>query len=497
MAEGEVPSRQSIIRFGDFELDLFARTLSRRGVLLKLQKQPLEVLVLLIQRSPAVVSRRHIQQHLWGNDVEIDVEQNINFCIRHIRGVLGDTSAAPRFIETSPRIGYRFIAPFEGRSTGTQEPADASMEEIAVAPEMSPEPPKHSNARKKSGFYSNLAPIGIVLLIAAAATFVGYLRWKKQQDQHAELLHGYAIAMQQLRTRDLRNMVAAADEFRHLIEWHPKFALGWAGLAEASALIHPHDASMALELAERSVRMDPKSGECHAILGFILFTRSWQWTAAAEQFDVAASLNPNDSQTWYWIAQSQAARGRPGDAVITIDRARKHSPEAMNLTVMKAACLYFQHDFKGALEVADQALALHLPAAWEWRARALFKLGQQVEGVRSLIYDLGTGSSRSADAVASRADALVASVKAGGLTEGLGKLLEETNSSDVAAIQSHNRAVWFMLLGHNDSALHELEIAVDSHPRPFNLIYLNVDPVFDPIRRRPLFQRIIKKLGIS
>jgi hypothetical protein len=78
----------------------------------------------------------------------------------------------------------------------------------------------------------------------------------------------------------------------------------------------------------------------------------------------------------------------------------------------------------------------------------------------------------------------------------LGGLLKETSSTDIAEIQSLNRATWFMLLGEYDPALHELEIAVNSHPRPFNLIYVNVDPVFDPIRTRPKFQTLLRKLGI-
>ncbi len=113
MATG-APARQSIIRFDDFELDLSRHTLSRRGIRLKLQNQPCQVLILLIQRAPAVVSRDEIQRRVWGDNVHIDVERNINFCIRQIRSVLLDDAATPRFIETLPREGYRFIAPLQG-----------------------------------------------------------------------------------------------------------------------------------------------------------------------------------------------------------------------------------------------------------------------------------------------------------------------------------------------------------------------------------------------
>jgi Tol biopolymer transport system component/DNA-binding winged helix-turn-helix (wHTH) protein len=113
MATGRISAARSIVRFGDFELDLSRQTLCRRGIRLKLQNQPRQVLALLIQRTPQVVSRDEIRQHVWGENVYIDVERNINFCIRQIRGVLLDNAAAPRFIETVPREGYRFIAPLQ------------------------------------------------------------------------------------------------------------------------------------------------------------------------------------------------------------------------------------------------------------------------------------------------------------------------------------------------------------------------------------------------
>ena len=101
---------QQTFRFCGFELDLSNQTLSQHGVRAKLQKQPFQVLQLLVQRAPEVVSREDIRRQVWGDAVYIDATQSINFCIRQIRLALGDTSARPRFIETLPRQGYRFIA---------------------------------------------------------------------------------------------------------------------------------------------------------------------------------------------------------------------------------------------------------------------------------------------------------------------------------------------------------------------------------------------------
>jgi DNA-binding winged helix-turn-helix (wHTH) protein len=114
MATGGAPARQNILRFGEFELDLDRQTLSRRGIRLKLQNQPCQVLTLLIQRAPEIVARDEIRERVWGNDVYIDTERSINFCIRQIRGALLDNAVSPRFIETLPREGYRFIAALEG-----------------------------------------------------------------------------------------------------------------------------------------------------------------------------------------------------------------------------------------------------------------------------------------------------------------------------------------------------------------------------------------------
>ena len=113
-----------MIRFGEFELDLARQALSRHGIRLKLQNQPCQVLALLIRRAPEVVSRDEIRKQVWGDNVYIDVERNINFCIRQIRGVLLDNAGAPRFVETLPREGYRFIAPLE--SIGEPEIAGQS-----------------------------------------------------------------------------------------------------------------------------------------------------------------------------------------------------------------------------------------------------------------------------------------------------------------------------------------------------------------------------------
>jgi DNA-binding winged helix-turn-helix (wHTH) protein/tetratricopeptide (TPR) repeat protein len=104
-------SEPGTLRFGAFELNSMAGELRRQGDLVKLAPQPLKVLDLLVRRSGEVVTRNEIRDHVWSGDTFVDFEQGLNFCIRQIREVLGDTADAPRFIETLPRRGYRFLMP--------------------------------------------------------------------------------------------------------------------------------------------------------------------------------------------------------------------------------------------------------------------------------------------------------------------------------------------------------------------------------------------------
>jgi DNA-binding winged helix-turn-helix (wHTH) protein/tetratricopeptide (TPR) repeat protein len=101
--------------FGTFELTPATGELRQHGDPIKLAPQPFKVLELLAGRAGEVVTRVELRNHLWG-DTFVDYEQGLNFCIRQIRSVLGDTADAPRFIETLPRRGYRFLMPVTARA---------------------------------------------------------------------------------------------------------------------------------------------------------------------------------------------------------------------------------------------------------------------------------------------------------------------------------------------------------------------------------------------
>ena len=111
-------------RFGQFELDVTAGELRRNRSRVRLQPQPFKLLVFLARRAGTLVTRDDIRAELWADGTFVDFDQSVNFAIKQIRDVLGDSAERPLYIETVPRRGYRFIAPID--AAAREEPSAAA-----------------------------------------------------------------------------------------------------------------------------------------------------------------------------------------------------------------------------------------------------------------------------------------------------------------------------------------------------------------------------------
>src|SRR5215472_11427088 len=132
MAQVTSPSRNSRSpRFADFVVDVSARELHKNGTRVRLQEQPFQVLALLVQRPGELVTREELRQHVWPADTFVDFDNSLNAAIAKIREALGDSPENPRFIETLPRRGYRFIAPVKAIEENSQQSLAAT--EVAQA----------------------------------------------------------------------------------------------------------------------------------------------------------------------------------------------------------------------------------------------------------------------------------------------------------------------------------------------------------------------------
>ena len=120
-------SRCEIIRFGTFELDLSSGELTKNGIKVKLQDQPLQILITLLERPGETVTREELRKRLWADDVYVSFEQNLNRAVNKLRDALGDSADNPRFIQTLPRRGYRFIAPTEKAASSTSNLASQAQ----------------------------------------------------------------------------------------------------------------------------------------------------------------------------------------------------------------------------------------------------------------------------------------------------------------------------------------------------------------------------------
>jgi Tol biopolymer transport system component/DNA-binding winged helix-turn-helix (wHTH) protein len=126
----DTESQPRFVRFGDFEADLRTGELRKDGVKLRFSGQPFQVLAFLLERPGDVVTREELQKRLWP-DTFVDAERNLNTAVNKIREILGDSAENPRFVETLPRRGYRFIAPVD--TIGQEKAVVATVSETIRA----------------------------------------------------------------------------------------------------------------------------------------------------------------------------------------------------------------------------------------------------------------------------------------------------------------------------------------------------------------------------
>jgi TolB-like protein/DNA-binding winged helix-turn-helix (wHTH) protein/Tfp pilus assembly protein PilF len=140
-------------RFGSFEMDLRAGELRKHGVRIRLQTQPFQILGMLLQRPGEVVTREELRHALWPGDTFVDFDHGLNNAINRLRETLGDSAESPRFLETLPRRGYRFIAPVESIPSASPQDSPAHVENSSTTPstavgdKIAAPPAKNSKAR--------------------------------------------------------------------------------------------------------------------------------------------------------------------------------------------------------------------------------------------------------------------------------------------------------------------------------------------------------------
>jgi TolB-like protein/Tfp pilus assembly protein PilF len=307
------PGDSSTIRFGAFELDLRTGELRKAGRKVRIQEQPLCVLVSLLERPGELVTRDELRGRVWQADTFIDFDTGLNKAIGKIREVLGDSAASPRFVETLPKRGYRFIAPIERLLGTAQSAAQAATRRAATVPAIAVLPFANMNTGREDEYFSDglsediinaLTKVPGLRVIARTSAF----RFRGEQDRRkiGEGLHVGTVLEGSVRKagnrlritvqlidvaddsyiwserydREMTDVFAIQDEISAAIVDQLKLSLGGhpdAGrkvpnLAAYEAVLEGRhywyrftsaNASRALECFERAVAIDPGNSEAH------------------------------------------------------------------------------------------------------------------------------------------------------------------------------------------------------------------------------------------
>src|SRR5579864_836838 len=156
------------IRFESFELDLRTCELRKDGAPVKLQGQPMQILVMLLERPGEIVTREELQKTLWPDDTFVEFDHSINAAIKRLRHALGDSADTPRYVETLARRGYRFISTID--VTGTTVEPDRPPKEIQV--------PAGSSPKGKN--YRLLVSVAAIVTILAVLLGLNVGGWREK-----------------------------------------------------------------------------------------------------------------------------------------------------------------------------------------------------------------------------------------------------------------------------------------------------------------------------
>jgi len=381
-----------MLRFGPFELDADSAELLRHGERIPLPPQPFKVLALLVQKDGAVVTRAEIRDQVWGAGTHVEFDQGLNFAIRQIREALEDDAASPRFIETLPRRGYRFLMPIapstpEKPLTLTRlivlpfrllrdDPDTAflafslpdavtsslsGLESLVVRSSLAAS--RYAGAPADTRAIGAEADVDMIvtgtLLRSADAVRVnaqlteaasGTLLW----SHTAQATVGDFFQLQDELTRRIVESLAVpltARDKQRLVTDVPSSKAAYDHFLRGNQLSSdPKQWSVARELYERCVAEDPRFAPAWARLGRVYHVQTKYiesaggdtdecLTRAESAFKKALAINPDLPIAHKLYAQLEADLGRAHDAMVRlVSRARTADPELMAGLV--TACRY-------------------------------------------------------------------------------------------------------------------------------------------------------------
>lgn len=481
-----------VAQFGLFEADLEEGQLRKQGRTIRLQRQPFEVLRLLIEHPNQMVSREQLRAELWPSDIVVAFDQSLNKSITKLRDALGDSASNPRFIETVPKRGYRFIAPVvivASNQASTTPPPHAvpTMPETAVDAVGSP-------ARFTP---SMLIPVGVMAaLVIGLMTFTANSRRPPQPpdmtprraeipDDARDLYARGRIALLRRSEEGLRN---AADLFSRAIALAPAYDAAHVGVADAWSLLasygmhEPREAmALARDYAGRALAINPGSAEAHASLGRTSMIADWDWKLSESHFEKAIALSPQYATAHQWYAYLLSATGRHAEAEREAMVAATLEPLSLNAATAVGYVQYAARKFDKAATTLRRVLEVD-PDFTQARRNLALVLAMQGNNTDA-VKECERVARLTADSNVSLADLAWVRGQAGDRDGARRILLQLESRRDTQYVPGDILAKALLGAGEKDRAIGALFEAIES--RVATLTSVSVDPVWDDLRDTP------------
>jgi DNA-binding winged helix-turn-helix (wHTH) protein/tetratricopeptide (TPR) repeat protein len=364
--------------------------LTRGGKTQRLTQQPLRILIELLENAGDVVPRERLVALLWPKGV-VDFDNGLNVAVRKVRMTLGDDTDTPRYIETLPRVGYRFIGKLDAKPSKVEAPGP---------------PPAAAPPRPRRMVWL------IVAAVAGLAIAVGATYWSKRppvQDVAVSLGSGepmvarrttsvraYEHYLQGIFHRSRRDSDAtdlAIASFEAALREDPEYAAAWAGLADTlmgagiGHLLPPANVfPRAKDAAQRAVALDPGIAEGHAALGHVYMVYERDYTKAEVHYEKARQANERYARLWHHLGILRGFQARPDEALAAMRRARELEPMTLLYSANYGLVLFHSRRFDEAIEHAKSLLAAQtsLDQARSVLLRSLVFKGKAAEAERHL-----------------------------------------------------------------------------------------------------------------
>lgn len=337
--------------FDEFELRLDSGELLRSGVPVKLQHQPARVLALLALHAGTAVSREEIRREVWGEEIHLDFDLALNYCIRQIRRALGDSAERPRFVATLPRVGYRFLVPVEVRHR--EPPAPLPLKPAPSAPPV----PARIWGTSRWIFAAGLALLslsGLIALRSREDRTAGPAMATISEEAMRSYLEGRYFAARAEHDK-------AQDAFQKAADLAPRYAPAWAALAQEllERQWPARELEPVLEAAERrALELDPQLSLAHLDRARRLFGYEYDWREAEREFRRAVELDPQSSENHYEYAMLLAARGRHDEALAQVGQALYLEPDRQLVRARYPWFYYLARRYDEAIEQARRQIEL-------------------------------------------------------------------------------------------------------------------------------------------